>query len=291
MVDDLDGDTAGGGFGEGAGGVAVEGGPGVGVNLGLERCLECLVGVVGAEEVGVADEEALLVVVGIDEPAGDAVGAVAAHLAGVGVEDINSVDAHPDILVPVFQDVDIGLAKDDKEVALAGVLEVASHVQVGVHARLEHRDAAELLELGGMGVIAESTGDEHIESGIGGLACGDDKIRPRHGAEFGADEDTGAPCGDVLAAFPIAALGADIAAGPGCERGEGDAILLMRLLDAGRPEILQDHVGEVRRLAVADLPVEQPGDRVVILVHRQHPVRRQALDGEGAGDADADLST
>ena len=50
----------------------MEGLPGLVVDLGLERGLEALVGVVGAEEVGVADEEALLVVVGVDEPAGDA---------------------------------------------------------------------------------------------------------------------------------------------------------------------------------------------------------------------------
>ena len=50
--------------------------------------LRAFVRVVGAEEVGVAHEEALLVVVGVDEPAGDAVGAVAAHLVqlrGVGL--------------------------------------------------------------------------------------------------------------------------------------------------------------------------------------------------------------
>ena len=85
MVDDLDGDAAGGGAVEGAGGVAVEGFPGSSVDLGLEGGLERLVGVVGAEEVGVADEEALLVVVGVDEPAGDAVGVVAADFAGVGL--------------------------------------------------------------------------------------------------------------------------------------------------------------------------------------------------------------
>ena len=56
--------------------------PGLLVDLGLERRLQRPVGIVGAEEVGVADEEALLVVVGVDEPAGDPVGAVAAHLAG-----------------------------------------------------------------------------------------------------------------------------------------------------------------------------------------------------------------
>ena len=37
-----------------------------------------------------ADEEAFLVVVGVDEPAGDAVGAVAAHLAGIGMEHVDA---------------------------------------------------------------------------------------------------------------------------------------------------------------------------------------------------------
>ncbi len=60
MIDDLDRNSAGGGLGEGAGGVAVEGVPGFAVDFGLEGGLERLVGVVGAEEVGVTDEEAFL---------------------------------------------------------------------------------------------------------------------------------------------------------------------------------------------------------------------------------------
>ena len=62
---------------ERARGVAVERRPGFLVDLGLQRRLQRAVGIVRAEEVGVADEEALFVVVGVDEPAGDAVGAVA----------------------------------------------------------------------------------------------------------------------------------------------------------------------------------------------------------------------
>ena len=62
-----------------------EGSPMLRVDLGLQRGLQRAVGVVRAEEVGVADEEALLVVVGVDEPAGDAVGAVADDLAGLGL--------------------------------------------------------------------------------------------------------------------------------------------------------------------------------------------------------------
>jgi len=70
----------------------VEAGPGVLVDLGAQRGLERLVGIVGTEEVGVADEEALLVVVRVDEPAGDAVGAVGADLAALRVEDIDASD-------------------------------------------------------------------------------------------------------------------------------------------------------------------------------------------------------
>ena len=69
--------------------------------------------------------------------------------------------------------------------------------------------------------------------------------------------------------------------------GEFDAVLPVRLLHARRPEVLQDHVGEVRGLAVAELLVGEGGEELVVLVHRQHPVRRQALHREGAGDADA----
>ena len=58
VLDDLDGDAAGGGAVEGAGGVAVQGFPGFSVDLGLEGGLERLVGIVSAEEVCVADEEA-----------------------------------------------------------------------------------------------------------------------------------------------------------------------------------------------------------------------------------------
>ena len=65
--------------------------PGVGVDLGLEGGLEGLVGVAGAEEIGVSDEKALFVVVGVDEPAGDAFRAVGADLAGVRMEDVYAV--------------------------------------------------------------------------------------------------------------------------------------------------------------------------------------------------------
>ena len=70
----------------------MERGPGFLVDLGFEGGLQGLVRIVRAEKIGVADEEALFVVVGVDEPAGDAVGVVAADFAGIGVEDIHAVD-------------------------------------------------------------------------------------------------------------------------------------------------------------------------------------------------------
>jgi len=70
----------------------VKGGPGFFVDFGFQRCLEGAVGVVLAEELGVPDEEAFFVVVGIHEPAGDAVGAVAADFAGARIEDVHAFD-------------------------------------------------------------------------------------------------------------------------------------------------------------------------------------------------------
>jgi len=92
VVDDFHGDTAGFGFVEGSGGVAVQRGPGFFVDLGSERGFEGAVRVVRAEEVGVADEEAFFVVVGVDEPAGDAFGTVAADFAGLGCEYVHAMN-------------------------------------------------------------------------------------------------------------------------------------------------------------------------------------------------------
>src|SRR5262245_46507138 len=77
MIDHLDCYAAGSWLRKRPRGVAIESCPGFLVDLGPERGLERLVWIVGAEEVRVAHEEALFVVVGVDEPARDAVGAVA----------------------------------------------------------------------------------------------------------------------------------------------------------------------------------------------------------------------
>ena len=137
---------------------------------------------------------------------------------------------------PSRQDLDVGLAEDGEEVAAAG-LEVAGHVQVGVHPGLQDRDAAEAVELGGVGVEVEGAGDHHVEAGLGGLAGGGDQVGALDGAVFGADEDAGAAFGLALG---VAALGADQLAGPGLEGGELDAVALVLLVDAGAAEVLED---------------------------------------------------
>ena len=116
-------------------------------------------------------------------------------------------------------------------------------MQVGVHARLEHGDATQLAELGGVGLIVEGAGDQHVESGIARFAGGSNQIGSRDGAELRADEDGGAFL-SAVSAFEITAFGADQLAGPGGERGESDLVLLVRLLHTSGLEVLQDHLSE-----------------------------------------------
>src|SRR5262249_50247653 len=156
-----------------------------------------------------ADEEALLVVVGVDEPAGDALRAVAAHLASLRMKDIYAVDLHLNLATLLREDIDVWLAEDDEEVALAGVLQIIGHVQIGIHARLEHGDASELVEFRGVGVAVEGAGNEHIEVGIAGLTGSRHQIGAGDSAELRADEDGGAFLAAGLGVtLDIAAFGA-----------------------------------------------------------------------------------
>ena len=72
--------------------VAVQCCPGFFIDLDFKGCLEGLVRIVRAQKVGVANKEAFFVIVSIDEPARDPLGAIAAHLTGVGVKNIDSID-------------------------------------------------------------------------------------------------------------------------------------------------------------------------------------------------------
>ncbi|OQA41191.1 MAG: hypothetical protein BWY49_00482 [Candidatus Omnitrophica bacterium ADurb.Bin314] len=169
-------------------------------------------------------------------------------VTGLGLEHVHTVDLDAHLAVGLGQQGDVGLAKDHEQVALAGVLEVFGHVQVGVHAGLEHGDAAQFAELCGVGFVVEGAGNQHIKARIATLAGGLDQVAALHGAELGADEDTGALFPGfalVISAFHIAALGTHPAfARPGREGGKGDAVGLVRLLHASGFQVVQNHLRE-----------------------------------------------
>jgi hypothetical protein len=80
------------------------------VYFGFECGFEGLVRVVGAEEIGVADEEAFSVVVGVNEPAGDALRVGADDFTGLWFEDVHDFDAHLDLILADGLDVSAGSA-------------------------------------------------------------------------------------------------------------------------------------------------------------------------------------
>ena len=96
MVYHLHSDAAGGGFVEGPGGVAVERGPSLLVDLGLEGCFECFVGIVCPQEICVTNEEAFLVIIGVYKPTGNAFGSITADFSSIRVENINAMDGNLD---------------------------------------------------------------------------------------------------------------------------------------------------------------------------------------------------
>lgn len=100
----------------------------------FQCAFELVVWLVGAGEVGVTDEEAFPVVVGVDEPAGDVVGGMAADLAGCRIVDVDPLD-FDQTLIAFAAEFDIGLAEDHKQIASAGLFEeFVTHAEIGVHA-------------------------------------------------------------------------------------------------------------------------------------------------------------
>lgn len=74
---------------------------------------QCLVWIVGTKEVSLAHEEALLVVIGIYKPAGNAIGVVADNLAVRGAEDIHAMYLHLNLLIICFKNFYIQLTLCD----------------------------------------------------------------------------------------------------------------------------------------------------------------------------------
>ena len=122
MVDDLHCDPAQLRLIKCARSIAVQSRPDFGVDLGFQRGLQRAVGIIRTKKVGVADEEGFPIVVRVDEPAGDAVGAVTDDLAQPGFEHIHAIYFYAEFAVRFGDEGDVRLAEDNKQVALAGVL-------------------------------------------------------------------------------------------------------------------------------------------------------------------------
>ena len=84
--------------------------------------------------------------------------------------------------------------------------------------------------------------------------------------------------------------------GHGFRRGKADRVALLGLLDAGRAQMLEHHLGEIgRRHDLVQAPARALGgvDEVdqLLFVDGHDAVRRQALDRERPGDAHVVLSS
>lgn len=111
MVDHFYSDTTRFRFRKPPGRVAMKRGPRLPVDPGFERRLQRTVWIVRAEEIRVADEEALFIVVRVDKPAGDAIGAIAADFAARRIEDIDAENPHLNVVLLRRKDLDVRLAK------------------------------------------------------------------------------------------------------------------------------------------------------------------------------------
>ena len=177
---------------------AVEGRPGFLVDLGLQRGLEALVGVVRAEEIGVADEEALLVVVGVDEPGGDALGVVGADVAGVGIEDVDAVDLHADRPSLACSMSMSGSPKTTKRLPLPVFFSSSAMCRSGFIRAFRIGSGPSLASSEAWASKLKAQAISTSKRASVGLARGGDEVGARDRAEFRADEDRGAALGRRL---------------------------------------------------------------------------------------------
>ena len=111
-------------------------GPCLFIDFGFQRRLEGFVRIIRAQEIRVAHKKASFVVIRVDEPAGNLIRPVAADFAGARMKHIHPVHLHLEPTVSCIENLNVRLTEDNKQIALAGVLQVFRHVQIGVHASL-----------------------------------------------------------------------------------------------------------------------------------------------------------
>ena len=282
MINHFNSDSSGLRFWERSRGVAVQAFPGNFVNFGFESGFEGFVWIVGSEEISVADKEVFFVIVGVNEPASDAIGSTGLDFARLGTEDIDAVEFDLDVLVLDALNLDIGFTKDDEEVPGSGVLEVVCHVEIRVHPGFEDGDVAKSGEVSGMGIEAESTGNQDIKSRIASFTSCAHKIGTRNGSKLWTDEDA---CAFFLFAFEVASFSTDVFSGPAGECGEVDFVFFVGLLDAGGFEVFEDDGGKVDRTFPMVCCLTGI-DQVIVFIDGKDAVGREAFDGERSSDSD-----
>lgn len=292
VIDDLDGDAPlFAGF-EGEGDGAAVGLDLLFVDLGLEALLEFCPTVVfpGHGEEDLPGEEAAAVVIGVEHPHGNLLGAAAVDGAVAGVVVIETVDGEEDRagFRPLGDQVqsDVGLA-DEPETLVAGafLLEVVG-LEVGVHLDFKEGDTGPvgLVDvLCGFGIELEGGEDED-------LGAGDEALRlfechlDLSGVESGVLRAEGD--GDLLLGV-VRGLAVGVeppGAAEGFESGEGDP-LAAPAADAGGEELGPPFVLPEGLAGAGGGVVGREGCGGVA-GERFDGGGGNGLDGEGAGDAD-----
>ena len=136
-----------------------------------------------------------------------------------------------------------------------------------------------------VGTEGEGADDEHREALalarlLGGLL---DPVGV-DGAVLGTDGDGGAQ--GLAGGVGVLADGLDVGAGVGLDALEDEALVLEGVLDAGLAQVVEDDGHEVGGVAGRRGSAGRPL-RAAPVAPRQHPMRREALDRERPGHADA----
>ena len=154
-----------------------------------------------------ADEEAFLVVVGVDEPGGDVLFAAGADFAGFGVEDVNAENLDDDLAVVIELPHDIGFTKDDEQVPCTGVFQLLRHMKVGVHLGFQDRQGAKFCQFRCVRIEIKTASNERIETGVERFTGCRRQIGSGDSSEFGTDENASA---FFCFALHVAAFGGNV---------------------------------------------------------------------------------
>ena len=186
-----------------------------------------------------------------------------------------------------LQKDDVRFAQDHEQVACARLLEqFVAHAEVGVHAADFDAQLAVVFQVQiDVRIEGEADDVEQVEADAAQGFLG--RFLQQFGADravFGADAD-GDSFGVAVGVGELA-RGVQPFAGERFERVELQAFLLVARLDAGLAQVVEDHRAELVGTDHADGEAVFADRSFLLLLDGQTAMRREAFDGERAGDAD-----